>query len=456
MIRLLIVLFVFTTSNITPVRSMFSKPVSEEESGKTFILFTNDNYIVPTIVALHSFLMHNIYPKHIIVFLKSDNYLHSIKLISKLVATFHDQSFLTLVNVNSSYVSTKIKDITFARQQGNDAQRIKVVLPQILPIVLKGLNPKLQACDYIWLDSDILVMESIDNLYQVCRDSQSPIASANLRFFKPDFPRDITDIDSVKKGLSGGVGNITAQQQDNDLIPTENILPSWRTSGGVMYFNLKNILKKGVFTSPIDASTFQDDEVFWDHLIFSSSSRKHNHTTKIFAFSPKYNFAPSKLWQAQSLVNCIESSKTDKTDLEEHYKSFGFADSLEALREIVKKEVVIWHWDAIPKPWEKALGDWTEFNPKNIAGFDVYEADKLWLQELNDVEVQVGITISRIINQADGTIAFNISPVDCDLEFKNWSKVTVNGSSINKQTSFSDEWIVTTFFPHVNIKMKKS
>jgi lipopolysaccharide biosynthesis glycosyltransferase len=225
---------------VTHASSLAMDDVSDKQE-MTFVMLTDDGYLVPTMVTLYSFLNCNKSPKHIIVLLKSKNPVFAIDLLSRLVVTTDcaKTTTLTFVNVNGD-IQKDIEGVSLTRHQGADAQKIKIILPTILgteklPITIT---------DYIWLDTDILVMKDIAKLYHDCCASGAPIGAANLFFFKSE-RSDPKDIEELKKCFSGGVGSFSP----NGAIPTSdhyrssNPLPMWKTSGGVMYFNLSKLQK---------------------------------------------------------------------------------------------------------------------------------------------------------------------------------------------------------------------
>jgi lipopolysaccharide biosynthesis glycosyltransferase len=416
-----------------------------------FVLFTDDNYIASTMVTLYSFLKYNKYPKHIIILLKSKDPIINISILSQLVSVNSKNSILTFVNASHKNISSRIRGITLRRNA--DPLKIKMILPAILgsdhlPIMIN---------DYIWLDTDILVMNDINKLYFDCSLSKAPIVAANFHFLRGSSDARIKDIKDIQQHFSGGIWKIPPNiPVDNDGTFLSMPNPIWRTSGGIMYFDRLKVTELGytMYANRSRVNYGDDDEVFWDSLLFD---------TERYAFSPIYNCQPSKQVLAQNICAFIEAA--DRTLLLEHYKSIGFEDSLRELRKIAAGKAAIFHWDAITKPWNKDCGgrNWYIASPDFDKGDGkvIYPADEQWMLELNEIEAQMGIKVGKNIKEDKESkkvsFEFCITPQNETMSIEAISidrkqTVTIDNKrftynrGINSKI-LSGKWLIVTFAP---------
>ena len=217
----------------------------------TFVLGTDENYIVPTLVTIHSLLKNGIKDEVInIVILSEDldknskqvfvNVFDEIvkklkKSISKVKLYYLSIPMSNTSNSWEAIVGKNVDDIfkfSGANVKGKRMPKYKAMLPFYINKYHKAEIPH-----YMWLDSDILINEDISNLYQECLGKKAAIGSANYWFVSEDIPHSNkidksivirkTDVLSLRKNANASLFLSQCHAEKT----------AWRCSGGVMFFN---------------------------------------------------------------------------------------------------------------------------------------------------------------------------------------------------------------------------
>lgn len=238
------------------------------------------------------------------------------------------------------------------------------------PILFKDeMKGFLKIAHYMWLDSDILINSCVSDLYKKCLESESAICCTNYYFVWKDlYPS--AEYDEIKifrdLGYTPYYFELFAKKDGNRHQPS-----SWRCSGGVMFFNLN---KPSSFNSYPLQNRFEDEEQF-----FYLCGTKMNHigvqrekNKLIYAFSPAYNCRPSMPAAAQETLEKLTEQK---------------GEGAEELKKITNpKEIAIWHWDGMPKPWHVLRDELFIKNETYKSNVDAVRiANQQWREEYEKV-----------------------------------------------------------------------
>ena len=396
--------------------------VETDDAGgtMTFVLGTDEGYIMPTMVTVYSLLKNGIQgndrTKNISIIILSDRLTdlqqteitEYIGRIAEVLDKEHYKENLSIkfLNTENKQLSKYAKKVNFDginlhekfinnKMVSGYVQTRKAVLPfyfasqcsdikdnEIIPEMEyesedgdyeeqrkndqkvdesddKG-SPEFQVYHYMWLDSDILIVGSISELYSSCR------------------AKSFVKIEDKKKGIKEGIiccsnlnftnnGAYRIQERVPSIEYTNNENPDtnsskWRCSGGVMFFNVATRndvsqkweplfyarkLEQGVVHTP------KDEEVFFENLV---KGQKYC-TGCIYAFSPIYDCKPDM----PSNAKCKSGQCKDVQPLQELFND---------------NNIVVWHWDRKYKPW-----DWVQnkakksidVNEKTIPAYEVWE-----------------------------------------------------------------------------------
>lgn len=371
-----------------------SKGSFKDDVPMTFVLGTDKNYIVPTLVTIHSLLKNGVENEltNIIVLtngLNKDDKTLFGKIVNEIIMGLKKSSknvklyFLDISqseerNLWSGVFKNIDKKFAFFGKNISEKEIIKYKF--LLPFCIKNYammfasdqetnslsvsNPKsfdkVNIPHYMWLDSDILITQNISQLYKSCLGSGSGICSSNYYFLTHDLTR-------FGKGFFGGIGSI-----DVNRIDTENDGPPafpWRFSGGVLFFNLKNVNDK-LFFNGYNGNNMVgtiDDETF-----FGLCCREGYFGEGVFSFSPRYNCRPSMPAAAQETLGKLTEQKGEEA---------------EELKKITNpKEIAIWHWDGMTKPWHVLWDGLFIKNEKGESNDDaIRTANQQWREEYEEV-----------------------------------------------------------------------
>jgi hypothetical protein len=247
---------------------------------------------------------------------------------------------------------------------------LRLLFPEIFrPEILEAFDiPPLD--HFLFLDSDILVVRDLAPLYRECLPIAQPIIGANLYSL-------LGGGDPICAYLSGGVGWVDKRHV--------RMSPAWpkavaRISGGVVFWHMR-------FFREIPARYLAavrrggEEEVVFGRFLAATQER-------VYFFSLLYNFRPSLEEVADYVYEEIleteidgggedgseatggaiqeeESSLTDyPPGLLAKFKEYsgelrGYAPTMYTPRvlltlfQIHAREVALWHWDSLKKPWEE-------------------------------------------------------------------------------------------------------
>lgn len=176
--------------------------------------------------------------------------------------------------------------------------------------------------NYMWLDSDTLILGDITALYDECyakdydqikNGQKGVIYTSNLLYTEGDSYKklnhklsdeDLKDYSMKVKDISTSEFNITW----NCYAPEHNTKTRWRCSGGVMFFNIiagKQKLFSSEIINPYKRIVAEDEETFYSSYVKNYSElQTHLHLSddrlenitpgpSLFAFSPKYDYKPN-------------------------------------------------------------------------------------------------------------------------------------------------------------------
>lgn len=347
----------------------------------TFVLRTDKNYIVPTLVTIHSLLKNGIKDEVINIVILSEDLDENSKqvfvnvfaeIVKKLKKSISKVKLyylrIPMSNTSNPWSAITGKDVddififTGLNVEGKRMPKYKAMLPFCIN---KYCNAKIP--HYMWLDSDVLVNRDISNLYQKCLGEKAAIGSANYWFVSKDIPHS-NEID--KSIVIRKIGILSLEKNPNAsffLSQCHAEKTGWRCSGGVMFFNtcyfssteLKDFLKNKIFQS-------QDEEVFFDWYVLNAPHKS------IYAFSPAYNCRPSMPAAAQETLKKLKEQK---------------GEGAEELKKITDpKEIAIWHWDGMTKPWHVLWDGLFIKNEKYKSNVDaIRTANQQWREEYEEV-----------------------------------------------------------------------
>lgn len=374
-----------------------------------FVMFTDDNYVLPTIVTLSSFLKHITGHCRVVVFTRiKDSKRAGVmrKVIEKVVEfrrkeredqklpssqgslmgwsdsvgmTFSQEELQATVEIKPIKREGPVATEAIFASSYPESIRYKVsihcaLLKKSIPIVEDSALD-----DYMWLDSDMLIYADLSKPYNVCRECGVFLGAVNYWFFDPVESQNI-DKFSGCVGLICIDNHVSGDTSDNGA--KTRLDSMWRTSGGLVYVNTAKLpLDKVQFndTSSTDPR-FKDDETLLDSLAIQGRGR-------VLALNPIYNCKP-EVWELACLCSTTSGSSIFKASHEQLFELFkekykqqsnytlinGDKDidltaqyTASSILSLPHRPPVI-HWDHVTtKPWQK------EKSTK--------KADKLWYDE---------------------------------------------------------------------------
>jgi hypothetical protein len=241
------------------------------------------------------------------------------------------------------------------KERGFGARHRIVSLRLLFPNIWQSENlavlgiPEMR--EFLFLDSDLLIMKDLNPLYEECLCENQPIIGANLWFITDD------NLGCTAPLFCGGVGRVSTRhlrQRPNGSI-------SARTSGGVVFWKISKVLEiyrqKGLGNFLIHHKCGSEEEVIFDSFL----SRLGD---DVYFFSYVFNARPDYRKAARDL---FAEYRKAKIDLEDPFASCGepghfFArmlrntrdrncsdmlgkKAIQALKSLAKDDVAVWHWD---------------------------------------------------------------------------------------------------------------
>ncbi len=420
------------------------EPATDNETcAMTFVFGTDLNYRRPTLVSIYSLLKNGIPKKEqrwrrINVLILSDglseedkkNFCSSVyRIVEKLhknMGESHKDVYLFFLDTENDQLKQWAKDLKFGGRNLPEhlthkvkgyMQTRKAVLPFYIASHKNGnisceyAEPSQDKIDikkvslnikhYMWLDSDVLIAKDITELYSKCRDNtidgetiKGGIYCVNYYFINGD----ITDSEKHTD---------PRQYTDFKAVINPRASNSWRCSGGVMFFNIfsgdtplfdhESYLEEIQAGQEIKETQLQlkDEEEFYSQIA-------SQYCPPIIALPPKYNCRPAM-------------PEFDRTD--------------SSIKDLLKDDdVVVWHWDSMPKPWKfENLND-VHSNEKEIKWYRNLVANRKW----NEIVAEM-----RRDNLLD-TISFNVQ----DDDIKSIKKIYTNlNKKVNAHTQSSNCYI---------------
>ena len=374
----------------------------------TFVLGTDKNYIVPTLVTIHSLLKNGIkgVKSNINIVVLSEGLEYEERevfdsIFKKMAGALLKEKTVMLyfidipasntLNPWNAITGKNVDDIfkfSGANVKGKRMPKYKAMLPFYINKCHKAEIPH-----YMWLDSDILINEDISNLYQECLGKKAAIGSANYWFVSED----ISHSNKIDKGIIIRKIDILPLKKNPNapffLSQCHAEKTGWRCSGGVMFFNTfhfsPTILPKLLGSGK--QLQIQDEEQFFywyftqknpfgalDEKKEGKKDEKKDEKKEgelIYAFSPIYNCRPSMPSAAQETSDELKT-KQMKVPAE--------------LKKITNpEEIAIWHWDGMRKPWQKMYGGFPLIAGKAMSSkYDgLMDADRQWIKEYEEVRL---------------------------------------------------------------------
>ena len=349
----------------------------------TFVLGTDKNYIVPTLVTIHSLLKNGIkgVKSNINIVVLSEGLEYEERevfdsIFKKMAGALLKEKTVMLyfidipasntLNPWNAITGKNVDDIfkfSGANVKGKRMPKYKAMLPFYINKCHKAEIPH-----YMWLDSDILINEDISNLYQECLGKKAAIGSANYWFVSED----ISHSNKVDKGIIIRKIDILPLKKNANaslfLSQCHAEKTGWRCSGGVMFFNTSYFSSTELknFSTSNKISQIQDEEMFFDWYVPNDPRRL------IYAFSPIYNCRPSMPAAAQETLEKLTEQK---------------GEGAEELKKITDpKEIAIWHWDGMIKPWHVLRDELFVKNEEYKLNVDaIRTANQQWREEYGKV-----------------------------------------------------------------------
>ena len=209
-----------------------------------------------------------------------------------------------------------------AQSKGELAYKKSGSMKSITRLTNSG-NEKISIYNYMWLDSDTLILGDITALYDECyakdydqikNGQKGVIYTSNLLYTKGDSCKklnhklgdeDLKDYSMKDEDISTSEFDITL----NCYAPEHNTKTRWRCSGGVMFFNIiaaKQKLFSSEIINPYKRIVAEDEETFYSSYVKNYSElQAHLHLSddrlknitpgpSLFAFSPKYDYKPNQ------------------------------------------------------------------------------------------------------------------------------------------------------------------
>ena len=350
----------------------------------TFVLGTDKNYIVPTLVTIHSLLKNGIKDEVINIVILSEDldknseqvfvnvFKEIVKKLKKSISISKVKLYrlsIPMSNTPNPWNAITGKDVddififTGLNVKGKRMPKYKAMLPFYINEYRNAKIPH-----YMWLDSDILINGDISDLYRKCLQSKAAIGSANYWFVSEDIPHS-NKLD--KSIVIRKIGILPLKKNPNApflLSQYHAEITGWRCSGGVMFFNTFSFSSTELtnFLNSNKISQLQDEEMFFDWYVLNDPHKS------IYAFSPAYNCRPSMPAAAQETLKKLTEQKEE---------------GAEELKKITDpKKISIWHWDGMTKPWHVLSDGLFIKNEKYKSNVDAIRiANQQWREEYEEV-----------------------------------------------------------------------
>ncbi|MDR0968627.1 MAG: hypothetical protein LBL99_03285 [Holosporaceae bacterium] len=311
-----------------------------------FVMTTNNSYVEPTAVAIQSLKntsSHDGFTNTIIIFV----YEVSGENQEKLKKFQDDKTKICLIDLNSPKFSEIMSECARIAPDGSYFNKLvcfHTFFPEIWQLCLEEV---MKIKEFIYLDSDLIILKDIRLLYQECfqEKENQPIISANLNFFKQAGS-------SKEYDLLGGVGAIFSESLRGSP-PTKPGYGMAEAHGGVVFWNMELILRDRIKFPHFDSDEYAFTSVLKD------LKRK-----KIYFFSPEWNATPQDILSADKISLKLGRDKgeieyerflsTVATDTSDKIEREMFQPStLDCLNKLASRDISIIHWDEHEKPWKK-------------------------------------------------------------------------------------------------------
>ncbi|MDR1551148.1 MAG: hypothetical protein LBS14_00485 [Holosporaceae bacterium] len=242
------------------------------------------------------------------------------------------------------------------KEQGYQARHRIVSLRLLFPNIWRSGNlgrlgiPEMK--EFLFLDSDLLVVKSLQPLWDECSRVDQPIIGANLWFITED------NLGRAVPLFCGGVGRISGkhlQRRPNGQI-------SARTSGGVVFWKMDKILeiyrRRGFGDFLIRQGPGQEEEVVFDSFLSRLGDQVY-FFPYTFNARPDYRQIARNLWEEYGMArNALAADplcdgqgpnaffvrqlqNTKGRDCSDMYT----APAIQTLESLAKGDVAVWHWD---------------------------------------------------------------------------------------------------------------
>jgi lipopolysaccharide biosynthesis glycosyltransferase len=327
------------------------------------VLATDNKYVVPTAVAVQS--------------IKSSDpcSIYQITIFTDGVSRENMDKLQTMSDERCTIVLVDLQDSKWKSMPTIDGQQIdlmdfadqikcegwsqlvnlRLLFPDIwysglLPEDVQNIN------SFLWLDSDLIVMKSLNPLFDECGRIDQEVISANLYF-----------------AMHGGVGWVDAKyfsppfpdQQDKDGFA--------RVSGGVVFWKIEKLVDRFVAQGFNEFLTLYKERKCKerrnppDEVILGDFLKQR---ACVYFFSPRYNANPDPKLRLNFFMHWPESPTEEdyrqRTRIglirnkvcmnpfvalkdQEDIKCFD-----EHMQALCNGDVHIFHWDCVQKPWKKS------------------------------------------------------------------------------------------------------
>jgi hypothetical protein len=349
----------------------------------TYVMYTDNNYIIPTLVTLFSLLRVNSGNYRVVVFDATEGATAKqwgtiATQLPSMIQSGAKVSIIPMIDKRVQLILTRANKPVVTKP--HVVGELKILLPFLLKELLYESEEWEEMGDYIWLDSDMIIRQDLTKLYEVCR--QRGVVEAAANFYATSGLRKASD-DPTIMGQDDGksiywrgrklTGSSVETEPQSDTMRWKNY-ERWRTSGGLVYVHAGFILRAyagqlSSYTGGRTCQSYEDDEVAIDSILANALGETDGYA--LLELNPIFNLRPSLL--PGELVH------------DERMAVDGQIGELDG----TLRSVVVFHWDEKGhydlgvkyKPWQQPDGI-----PRNVA-------DQEWW-----------LTFGALINQVPGMV----------------------------------------------------
>ncbi|MDR1255169.1 MAG: glycosyltransferase [Puniceicoccales bacterium] len=195
--------------------------------------------------------------------------------------------------------------------------------------------------EFLFLDSDVLVMKDLQPLYEACLGIDQPIIGANLWFITEDGG----SMASLFCGGEGWVKTCHLRTRPNGQI-------SARTSGGVIFWKISKVLEilQQAKENDFFVQKGEEEEIVIDKFLKYLKNQVY-FFSYTFNARPDYRSIGKELWeQYQKSQDPFGQTPPFFAQMLENTKGRDCEDmfneqAMQSLKSLAADDVAIWHWD---------------------------------------------------------------------------------------------------------------